>query len=54
MSLPFRVPAGSPSRMDDKERLEAVWVLLHIVDSRVSEVGIVRLVPVQLVGEGVE
>ena len=54
MILSFWISTRTTSRVDDKERLEAVGIVCHVLDSGITNLGITGLISIQLVRKGVE
>ena len=54
MVLSFWVSTRTTSRVDDKERLEAVGIVCHVLNRGITDLGITGLVSIQLVRKGVE
>ena len=54
MVLSFGISTRTTSGVDDKERLEAVGIVFHVLNRGITNLGITGLVSIQLVREGVE
>ena len=54
MILSFWISTRATSGVDDKERLEAVGIFCHVLNRGITDLGVTRLVSIQLVRKGVE
>ena len=54
MVLSFWVSTRTTSGVDDKERLEAVGIVFHVLNRGITDLGITGLVSIQLVRKGIE
>ena len=54
MILSFWISTRATSGVDDKERLEAVGIVCHVLNRGITDLGVTGLVSIQLVRKGVE
>ena len=54
MILSFWISTRATSGVDDKERLEAVGIVCHVLNRGITDLGVTGLVSIQLIRKGVE